>query len=89
MSTVADLVAYRSESDQVLYDLPNLPILEVETIAPVCFLPEYDNILIAHKVRSRILPESFLRKVFLSARRAAGKEVIDGFVAATWKVQKN
>ena len=39
VSTVADLVAYRRESDQVLYDLP---ILGVETIALVRFLPEYE-----------------------------------------------
>ena len=34
VATVAGLVAYRSESDQVVYDLPNLPIMKAETIAP-------------------------------------------------------
>ena len=49
VSTVAGLVAYRSETGQVLYDLPDQPILNAETKAPVRFLPEYDNILITHK----------------------------------------
>ena len=56
--------------------------------APIRFLPEYDNILIGHKDRRRILPEAQRKKVFVSAGRVLGSVIIDGFVAAIWKVER-
>ena len=60
-----------------------------DTFAPVRFLPACDNILIAYRDRSHTLPEEHRKKVFLSAGRVVGTVLIDGFVGATWKVQKN
>lgn len=84
--TLSTLVAYRDEGGRVLYDLPDQPILEADLPAPIRFLPEYDNILIAHKDRTRILPEAQRKKVFVSAGRVLGSVLVDGFVAAIWKV---
>ena len=76
----------------MLYFAPNfgqqdLPIASAETVAPIRFLPEYDNILIAHQNRSRILLAQYRKQVFLSAGRVIGTVLIDGFVRATWKVE--
>ncbi len=84
---LTDLARYQSEDGAVLYDLPGSPIIEAERPAPIRFLPEYDNILIAHRDRRRILPEIHRKKVFISAGRVLGTVLIDGFVGAIWKVR--
>ena len=82
------LVSYQSEAGAQLFDLPGLPLLPTAVPAPIRFLPEYDNILIAHKIRERILPEQHRKKVFVSAGRVLGSVLIDGFVGAIWKAQR-
>ncbi len=82
------LAAYQDEGGRVLYDLPDQPILDGDLPAPIRFLPEYDNILIAHRDRSRILPEAQRKKVFVSAGRVLGSVLIDGFVAAIWRAKR-
>lgn len=86
---LADLVAYQSASGRDLYDLPEASIAPPDAIAPVRFIPEYDNLLIAHRDRSRILPDAHRKKVFLSAGRIIGAVLIDGLVGATWNVKKD
>lgn len=84
-----ELLAYKSEDGRDLYDLPTATIAAPDTIAPIRFIPEYDNILIAHRMRARILPEAHRKKVFLSAGRVIGAVLIDGFAGATWQVKKD
>ena len=84
-----ELALYQGEDGAALYDLPDAPIIDGERPAPIRFLPEYDNILIAHKDRRRILPEIHRKKVFVSAGRVLGTILIDGFVGATWKVRRD
>ena len=86
--TLATLAAYRDEGGRVLYDLPDQHILDEDAPAPIRFLPEYDNILIGHKDRRRILPEAQRKKVFVSAGRVLGSVIIEGFVAAIWRVER-
>ena len=83
-----ELTEYRDEDGKALYDLPNLPLAPAGKPAPIRFLPEYDNILIAHKDRRRILPEAQRKKVFVSAGRVLGSILIDGFVGAIWKARR-
>ena len=82
------LVAYRSEEGEQLVDLPDLPLPPEDAPAPIRFLPEYDNILIAHKQRIRILPEQHRKEVFVSAGRVLGTVLIDGFVGAIWRARR-
>ena len=60
--SLTDLVPYVDEGGRALNDLPDLPIDSGETASPIRFLPEYDNILIAHKDRRRILPEAYRKR---------------------------
>ena len=83
------LETYRDADGKELYDLPELPIIAEDKPAPLRFLPEYDNILIAHKDRRRILPEAQRKKVLVSAGRVLGAVLIDGFAGAIWKVQRD
>jgi hypothetical protein len=53
----------------------------------VRFIPEYDNLLIAHADRTRILPEEHRKKVLLTAGRVLSTFLVDGFVAGVWKIE--
>ncbi|MYD10474.1 MAG: winged helix DNA-binding domain-containing protein [Chloroflexi bacterium] len=84
-----ELVEYRDDAGNACFDLPELSVSDAEAPAPIRFLPEYDNILIAHRDRRRILPEQHRKKVFVSAGRVLGTVIIDGFVGAVWRVQQD
>ena len=80
---------YQNEDGKDLFDLPDLDIIPGDTPVPVTFLPEYENALISYKDRNRILSDKHRKKVFLSAARVASTVLVDGFVAGTWKSERD
>ena len=52
-------------------------------------MPEYDNLLISHKDRSRVIADDYKKRVLLTAGRVASTILVDGFVAGTWKADRN
>ena len=56
-------------------------------IAPVRFLPDYDNVLLAHADRSRVFPEGHQPLVRTTVGRPT--VLVDGFVRAFWKLVRN
>ncbi len=83
-----NLAVYKSPEGKELLDLPNMQILDESTPAPIRFIPDYDNLLVSHKDRNRIIADDDRKYVFLSAARVLGTVLIDGFVGATWKVTR-
>lgn len=77
------LVTFRDEAGRELFDLPDAPRPPEETPAPVRFIPEYDNLLLSHADRSRVISEPDLKRVF-----GKGGVLIDGFAAGAWKIAK-
>lgn len=85
-----ELRVYQTEDGKDLFDLPELTLVPEETPPPVRFIPEYDNLVLAHANRTRIIPlEAYRPKIFLSAARVRSTFLIDGFVRGVWKVEKN
>lgn len=84
-----ELQCYQDEKGRELFDLPDCSLPDSQTAAPVRFIPEYDNLLIAHADRSRILPPAYHKKVFLSAGRVRSTILVDGFVAGAWKIERS
>lgn len=82
------LQTYRDEQRRELFDLPDLPILPEDTPAPVRFLPEFDNLLLAYTKRTRVVADAHRPRVYLPALRVAATFLVDGFVAGVWKVEK-
>ena len=84
-----DLRAFRDEEDKELLDLPNAPLPPPETPTPVRFVPEYDNLILSHSDRRRVIADEHRKKVFLSAARVRATILVNGFVRGTWKIEKS
>ena len=82
-----NLQTYRHERRE-LFDLPDLPLPAEDTTAPVRFLPEFDNVLLAHSNRTRVIAAEYRSKVYLPGLRVAATILVDGFVRGAWKVEK-
>jgi len=83
-----ELRIYRDERGRELLDLGDAPLADPGTPAPVRFLPEYDNLLLSHQARTRVIPEKYHAHVFLAGLRVAATILVDGFVAGAWKIEK-
>ncbi|MFI5696726.1 winged helix DNA-binding domain-containing protein [Kribbella sp. NPDC051586] len=79
------LRVYADEDGRELFDVPDGPLPDGETPAPVRFLPEYDNLLLSHADRRRVNPAG--RPVPLPPGNGAamGTVLIDGDYAADWR----
>jgi hypothetical protein len=82
------LTVYLADDGRELWDVPGGTLVDGTAPAPVRLLPEYDNAVIAHQDRTRILPEADRTKVFLSAARVLGTVLVGGFVAGVWKLER-
>ena len=83
-----ELVVYRDEQNREIFDLPDMTIPDGAGSAPIRFLPEYDNLLLSHSKRTRVIAAAHRSKVYLPGLRVASTILIDGFVAGTWKVEQ-
>jgi hypothetical protein len=80
-----ELVTFRDERGVELFDLPEAPRPAEDVPASVRFLPYYDNALLAHADRTRIVEDSLrAREVVFTV----GCVLIDGFVGALWKLAR-
>ena len=77
-----DLRIYQDERGRELFDLPDAPHPDPKTPAPPRFLPEYDNIVLGHQDRTRVIAFEH-RHVILY-----GMFLLDGFLAGTWSMAK-
>ena len=84
----AKLVSFRDEKKRELFDLPDAPRPDEDTPAPVRFLPEYDNLLLAHADRTRVIAGEHRSLVATKNLRILATFLVDGVVAGTWVQNK-
>lgn len=82
------LRSFRDEHGRELFDLPGAPRPDPETPAPVRFLPEFDNLLLSHADRSRVISDADRVRLMTNARAVLGSFLVDGFFRGTWKIDK-
>lgn len=75
-----------SERGEVLYDIPDAPRPDEEMPVAPRFLPEYDNVLFAHRDRRRII--DIPHQVPLPPGNGAreGTFLSDGYFRGTWRI---
>jgi hypothetical protein len=83
------LEAFRDERGRELFDVPDGPRPAEDTPAPIRFLPEYDNVLLGHADRSRIIPPG--RRIPLPPGEGAsrGTILVDGMFAGEWRIERS
>ena len=79
------LRTFRDERGRELFDLPDAPIADPDVPAPVRLLPDYDNVVLSHDDRSRMIPPA----IRANARLLVGGAgfLVDGFAAGFWTAQ--
>ena len=85
---VGDIAKRMGAEERELFDLPGAPLPGADTEAPVRFLPEYDNILLAHADRSRIISDEHRKRVVTPNLPELATFLVDGFVAGLWSIER-
>jgi hypothetical protein len=82
------LATFRDERDRELFDLVDAPRPGPDVPAPPRFLPEYDNVLLGHADRSRVIPAG--RRIPLPPGNGAtrGTVLLDGMFGGEWRIER-
>ncbi|MGA4838841.1 winged helix DNA-binding domain-containing protein [Streptomyces sp. G45] len=81
------LRVFRDEYGVELFDLPDAPRPGVDVPAPPRFLPEYDNLLLSHADRTRVVPPAHKDRVW-KGNQSFCTFLLDGFLAGVWRLEE-
>jgi hypothetical protein len=82
------LRVFRDERGRELFDLEDAPHPDEDVPAPPRFLPEFDNLVLAHADRTRVLADECRGEVVTKNLRVRATFLVDGFVRGTWSVKR-
>jgi hypothetical protein len=80
------LEVFADERGRELFDLPDAPRPDADVPAPPRFLPEFDNLVLAHDDRSRVIADEHRPLVTTKNLRVRATFLVDGTVAGTWTI---
>lgn len=83
------LETFRDGNGKELFDLPDAPRPDADVPAPARFLGEYDNVLLGHADRRRIIPEDFPWNAMLAPGRFVNNLLVAGMLRATWWIERD
>jgi winged helix DNA-binding protein len=78
---------FQDEAGRTLLDEPGAPLPTAETPAPPRLLPRFDNIVLSHADRTRVIADEHRRRIVRAAEVDA-TFLLDGFVAGRWKLER-
>ena len=84
----AELASFTDQRGRALFDLPDAPRPSAEEPAPARFLPEFDNLVLAHADRTRLIADEHRRYLTTKNLRVNATVLYDGEVCATWTVKR-
>ena len=84
-----ELVVLEGPSGEMLYDLPDAPRPAADTPAPVRILPEWDNLLLSHADRTRVIDHDRREALWTRNGIVASTVLVDGRVSAVCKVDSD
>ncbi|MFG2725424.1 winged helix DNA-binding domain-containing protein [Streptomyces canus] len=76
---------FRDENGVELFDLPEASRPAEDTPAAPRFLPEFDNLLLSHADRTRVVPKEYWGRSW-QGNQAYCTLLVDGFLAGIWKL---
>jgi hypothetical protein len=80
-----DLVKFCNEEGTELLDVPGGVLPSPEVAAPVRILPPFDNVILGHADRTRVISDEDRARV--NRDRLMRTFLVDGFVAGAWQVK--
>jgi len=83
-----ELVAVVDENGTELFDLPGCSLPDPETPAPVRFLSEYDNMILAYADYSRLVTPAHRKLVISFNGIVRAMLLVDGFVRGIWRIEQ-
>ncbi|RLK58622.1 uncharacterized protein YcaQ [Actinokineospora cianjurensis] len=85
-----DLLAFRDESGRALYDLPEAPRPDEDTPAPVRLVAAFDNLVLSHADRSRVIDDEHRTPVIMGTGNGNVRPtvLVDGRVVGMWGTQR-
>ncbi|MFE5481634.1 winged helix DNA-binding domain-containing protein [Streptomyces sp. NPDC056527] len=81
------LVTFQDEHGVELFDLPDAPRPDEDTPAPPRFLPEFDNLLLSHADRSRVVAAEARNRTW-KGNQAYCVFLLDGLLAGLWRLEE-
>jgi hypothetical protein len=79
---------FAAEDGKVLYDLPRAPLPDPQTPAPPRLVPRFDNLVLSHADRARILGDVPPSRIVTNNGLVHATILVDGFVAGTWQLEQ-
>jgi hypothetical protein len=83
----SSLVVFRGEEGAELFDLPDAERPPGDAEAPVRFLGEFDNVLLGHDDRTRIMSAEHKRRLYTANGVVRAAVLVDGFTAGRWRIE--
>lgn len=81
------LLTFRDPYGTELFDLPDAPRPDPDTPAAPRFLPEFDNALLSHADRTRLVPAEYKSRTW-KGNQAHRTFLVDGFLAGIWRLEE-
>ena len=82
------LLAFSDREGKELFDLTSAPRPEPDVPAPVRFVAAFDNLILSHADRSRVVATEHRRAIASRNGMVPATFLVDGFVGGTWKVAR-
>ena len=83
------LRAFHDEHGRQLLDLPQAPRPDPETPAPVRLIAEFDNLILSHADRTRIISDTARRRLFTRNGIFPGTVLVNGYVSGIWRLTRS
>jgi hypothetical protein len=80
------VVRFRNGAGRELLDLPDASRPDPDVAAPVRFLPDFDNVLLSHADRGRIVDDDVRAWLRRPNGQPPGTVLVDGRVAGSWSL---
>ena len=82
------LLTFRDENGAELFDLPAAPRPDADVPVPVRLIAEFDNLVLSHADRSRVISAASFGRLSTNNGIFPGSVLIDGFVAGMWRLAR-
>jgi len=83
------LRTFRDERGKELFDLPDAPRPAPGIPAPVRLVAEFDNLILSHADRSRVITADHRQRLNTRNGIFPGTVLVDGFVAGMWRITRS